>query len=221
MTKVVLITKAGTVKTETIKKVNVAELYKKCKYRKPDDFKKRHTWKYNNKWVSVYSKDTGRANSENKYDLPPPIDKDLYFGSLLIIMHNNETPADKEVCDFDKETWLKVYEKLFGGFDDLCEEEEESEEEVIPEHFKTKEGYSKEDGFIVDEDEEEVDEDYICPSEGEESLVDTESGDEEDDEAKYGGETTDDELNDEEAVEEEEDSDDYPASELSEEDYSY
>ena len=145
----------------------------------------------------------------------------MYFGSLLIIMHNNETPADKEVCDFDKETWLKVYEKLFGGFDDLCEEEEESEEEVIPEHFKTKEGYSKEDGFIVDEDEEEVDEDYICPSEGEESLVDTESGDEEDEEAKYGGETTDDELNDEEAVEEEEESDDYPASELSEEDYSY
>ena len=44
-------------------------------------------------------------------------------------MHNNETPADKEVCDFDKETWLKVYEKLFGGFDDLCEEEEESEED--------------------------------------------------------------------------------------------
>ena len=220
MPKVVLITKAGTVKTETIKKVNVVELYKKCKYRKPDDFKKRHTWKYNNKWVSVYSKDTGRANSENKYDLPPPIDKDLYFGSLLIIMHNNETPVDKEVCDFDKETWLKVYEKLFGGFDDLCEEEEESEEEVIPEHFKTKEGYSKEDGFIVDEDDEEVDEDYSCPSEGEESLVDTESGDE-DDEAKYGGETTDDELNDEEAVSEEEDSDDYPASELSEEDYSY
>ena len=92
MTKVVLITKAGTVKTETIKNVNLQELYKKCKFRKATDFEKRHTWKYENKWVSVYSKDTGRANSENKYDLPPPIDSDLYFGNLLIIMHNNENP---------------------------------------------------------------------------------------------------------------------------------
>ena len=79
MTKVVLITKAGTVKTETIKNVNLKELYKKCKFRKPDDFEKRHTWKHENKWVSVYSKNTGRANSENKYDLPPPIDSDLNF----------------------------------------------------------------------------------------------------------------------------------------------
>jgi len=219
MTKVVLITKAGTVKTETIKNVNLKELYKKCKFRKPDDFEKRHTWKHENKWVSVYSKNTGRANSENKYDLPPPIDSDLYFGNLLIIMHNNENPKDNEVCDFDKETWLKVYEKLFGGFDDLCEEEEESEEEVIPEHLKTKEGYSKEDGFIVDEDEEE-DEDFVCPSE-EESCEDTESGDEEDDEAKYGGETDEDEEVDDDDEDNNELSDDDPTSELSEDEYSY
>ena len=220
MTKVVLITKAGTVKTETIKNVNLQELYKKCKFRKATDFEKRHTWKYENKWVSVYSKDTGRANSENKYDLPPPIDKDLYFGNLLIIIHNNEIPKDDEVCDISKEIWLKVYEKLFGGFDDLCEEEE-SEEEVIPEHFKTKEGYSKEDGFIVDEEEDE-DEDFVCPSE-EESCEDTESGDEDedDDDAKYGGETDEEELNEDDDDDEDELSDDDPTSELSEEEYSY
>jgi hypothetical protein len=220
MTKVVMITKAGTVKTETIKNVNLQELYKKCKFRKATDFEKRHTWKYENKWVSVYSKDTGRANSENKYDLPPPIDKDLYFGNLLIIMHNNEIPKDDEVCDISKEIWLKVYEKLFGGFDDLCEEEE-SEEEVIPEHFKTKEGYSKEDGFIVDDEEE--DEDFVCPSE-EESCEDTESGDEDDDDdddAKYGCETDEEELNEDDDDDEDELSDDDPTSELSEEEYSY
>ena len=43
---------------------------------------------------------------------------------------------------------------MFGGFDDLDVEEEESEEEEIPAEFLTKEGYSKEDGFIVDDDEE-------------------------------------------------------------------
>ena len=80
MTKVVMINKGGSVKTETVKSLKVSDLYKKCKFRKPDDFAKRHTWKYKNKWVSVYAKNKGRANSENKYDLPPPIDNDLYFG---------------------------------------------------------------------------------------------------------------------------------------------
>ena len=74
-----MINKGGSVKTETVKSLKVSDLYKKCKFRKPDDFAKRHTWKYKNKWVSVYAKNKGRANSENKYDLPPPIDNDLYF----------------------------------------------------------------------------------------------------------------------------------------------
>ena len=78
-----MINKGGSVKTETVKSLKVSDLYKKCKFRKPDDFAKRHTWKYKNKWVSVYAKNKGRANSENKYDLPPPIDNDLYFAIIV------------------------------------------------------------------------------------------------------------------------------------------
>ena len=226
MTNVVIINKGGTVKTETIKAINVSELYKKCKFRKPDDFKKRHTWKYENKWVSVYAKDKGRANSENKYDLPPPIDNELYFGSLIVIMHKNETPVNDEVYDLTKEIWLKVYEKLFGGFEDLGDEDTESEEEDIPDHMKTKEGYLK-DGFVVSDDIEEEDEedsDFACPSE-EESADEEETDNDEDDEANYGGETDDEENveddDDDDDDDEAEDSDDDPASELSEEEYSY
>jgi len=230
MTKVVMINKGGSVKTETVKSLKVSDLYKKCKFRKPDDFAKRHTWKYKNKWVSVYAKNKGRANSENKYDLPPPIDNDLYFGNLLVIMHTNETPVDSKVCDFDKETWLKVYEKLLGGFEDLSitaqqDDEEEDELESVSPSQKTKEGYLK-DGFVVSDDIEEEDEedsDYECPSEEESVNENTDNEDEEDDEANYGGETEDE---DEEEVEDEEEedsevSDDDPASELSEEEYSY
>ena len=225
MTKVVTISKGGTVKTETIKSINISELYKKCKFRKPDDFKKRHTWKYENKWVSVYAKDKGRANSENKYDLPPPIDSKLYFGSLIVIMHKNETPVNNEVCDLTKEIWLKVYEKLFGGFEDLGTEDTESEEEDIPDHMKTKEGYLK-DGFVVSDDVEDEDSDFECPSE-EESIDDeeTDNDEDEDEEANYGGETDEEENVDDddedEDEDENEDSDDDPASELSEEEYSY
>jgi hypothetical protein len=222
MTNVVIINKGGTVKTETIKSINVSELHKKCKFRKSDDFEKRHTWKYDNKWVSVYAKDKGRANSENKYDLPPPIDNELYFGSLIVIMHKNETPVNNEVCDLTKEIWLKVYEKLFGGFEDLGDEDTESEEEDIPDHMKTKEGYLK-DGFVVSDDiEEEEDSDFECPSE-EESADEEETENDEDDEANYGGETDDEENvdDDDDDDDEDDDSDDDPASELSEEEYSY
>jgi len=53
------------------------------------------------------------------------------------------------------ELWEKIYEKLFGGFEDLAttafEDENEIDElENVPKEFKTKQGYLK-DGFVVDD----------------------------------------------------------------------
>ena len=50
--------------------------------------------------------------------------------------------------------WNKIYEKLFGGFEDLVataaeDEEEEDELAKVPKEKKTKHGYLK-DGFVVD-----------------------------------------------------------------------
>ena len=52
-----------------------------------------------------------------------------------------------------------MYEKLFGGFEDLTttaleDENEEDELEKVPKDKKTKHGYLK-DGFVVDSDEDE------------------------------------------------------------------
>ena len=155
MISIVTINKGGEIKTEKIKKVNINELYKKAKLRKNDNFEKRNTLKYEKTWVSIYAKKDGRAGSENKYDLPPPIDKELYFGIMVIIKHKNKTPKNEEIVNFTKEEWLKVYEKCMGGFEDLGNtSEEEEEEEEIPAHLKTKSGYMK-DGFVVDDDDEE------------------------------------------------------------------
>lgn len=154
MISLVTINKGGVIKTENIKKVNIDELYKKAKLRKNDNFKKRNTWKTEDFWVSVYAKTDGRAGSENKYELPPPIDKELYFGIMVAIKHKNKIPKNEEVVKFTKEEWLKVYEKCMGGFEDLGDSSEEEEEEEIPAHLRTKSGYMK-DGFVVDDDEEE------------------------------------------------------------------
>ena len=70
---------------------------------------------------------------------------------MLSQRYKNEEPANDEILDLTKEEWDKTYEKLFGGFESLGEEEEDSEDELasVPEEMKTKDGYLK-DGFVVD-----------------------------------------------------------------------
>ena len=82
---------------------------------------------------------------------------ELFFGKIIIVKHFNEEINDDNVEDLTLDEWEKIYEKLFGGFEDLGDEDSFSDEEIIPEKYKTKEGYSKEDGFIVDSGEEDSD----------------------------------------------------------------
>lgn len=174
----ILINKTGELKEVKINDLN--ELYKLCKFKKPDNFDLRHTWKIRLKEtkykLNLYAKNDGRANTENKYDLPPPVDNDLFFGSMLVVAFS----PDDELLSLTIEIWEKLYEKMFGGFEDLKDtakedEEEEDELENIPDSMKTKEGYLK-DGFIVDDDDEDEEGDY------EEEDLDYEGGDEDDEE---------------------------------------
>ena len=96
---VIIVEKTGTLKSLMIKEYKEEELYKKCGFKKPDGFKKHTDWKIKldgKKYViSVYGKTDGKANMENKYDFPPPIDNTLFFGSCIIICYvvkdgNNE-----------------------------------------------------------------------------------------------------------------------------------
>ena len=221
MVKVVIVSKGGSLKESSVKNFNEADLFKKGGFRKSTDFSKRIKWKKSsNENVSLYAKDKGRAGSENKYELPPPIDKDLYFGSLVLVLHTGDDVNPETVDDFTCEEWKKLREKLFGGFEDLTKPEEESSEEEIPEHYKTKEGYSKEDGFIVDDDED-LDEEYIPEESEEEAHSSTDSADEDEEimgeESDIGNTEEDEDEDDEE--EEYEDSDSDVGSELSEESY--
>ena len=82
---IVLISKSGSVKTQSAKNLVLNELYKKCKLKNSNDFEKRHTWKTHDDYVTIYAKNNGRAGQENKYDSPSPIDTDLYFNSMVVI----------------------------------------------------------------------------------------------------------------------------------------
>lgn len=152
MVKCVTIFRLGNIETKEV--TSADNLYRKCKFRKKKGFEKIHSWiilmNKQKIFLNLFGKDEGRHQSINKYELPPPVDKKLFYGCLGIV-----ASKDKEIkvlIDLTKEMWEKIYEKLMGGFEDLDNEEEDSEEDYIPPQFKTKQGYSKEDNFIVDDD---------------------------------------------------------------------
>lgn len=169
----VLVDKTGVCKATTLKESNLEYYAVKCSFKNTKHFEKRTTWKVKVKGVSyeidLYAKDDGRANNENKYDFPPPVDTVLYFGSCLLVNRDEDGVADLSV-----EEWNMVYERLFGGFEDLTasieeDEHEEDELDYIDDEMKTKQGYLK-DGFVVDDAIEDEDEDYESELSEEEYL---------------------------------------------------
>jgi len=168
---IIIVERLGSLKLLSIKDFKQEELYKKCGFKKSENFNKQTEWniKYDGKkyFIQVFAKIEGRANSENKYDFPPPIDTKLFYGSCAIVGQLKKDDGNKIYINMSLEIWNKIYEKLFGGFEDLsstAQEDEEEEDELanIPKEKKTKQGYLK-DGFVVDssdtEDEETFSED--------------------------------------------------------------
>jgi hypothetical protein len=167
-----IIEKNGNIKEATIKNIVKEELYKKSGLKTPEGFQQYTVWdvQYNSKKYSIglYGKITGRANAENKYDFPPPVDNTLFFGNCILI---NEDLKE----NLTSQLWEGIYEQLFGGFEDLEEDEDDDEDDDDdPDIEKTKEGYAK-DGFIVDDEEDEEEEE----EEDEDEEEDDDDGDNE------------------------------------------
>jgi hypothetical protein len=165
---VIIVDKSASLKSITIKDYKEDELYKKCGFKKADGFVKQTEWgvKMDGKKyvVAVFAKTEGKANSENKYDFPPPVDTLLFFGSCALVCSVKKDENVWELTSLSLELWEKIYEKLFGGFEDLattCAEDEEEEDELenIPASKKTKQGYLK-DGFVVDSESSDDKEEY-------------------------------------------------------------
>ncbi len=153
MVKVILIQKNSDLKEYNIKNFNEDDLYKKAGFRNDKNFGFRTSWESSDGTkdilIKLYAKDEGRAGTENKYDMPPPVDTKLYFGICILVAYD----SDNNLTDLTNEVWKKTYEKLFGGFHDIDNEESYSEDELddVPAKYKTKDGYLK-DNFIVDSD---------------------------------------------------------------------
>ena len=163
MPTILIVEKNANVKELTVKIYNEDELYKKAGFKTQEGFKVNATWdnievndiKYS---ISLYGKVKGRAGQENKFEFPPPIDSTLFFGNCIIINKQDNIPTN-----ITAKEWESVYEHLYGGFEEIGEEDSEDSEEdneSDPNVKRTKDGYVK-DGFIVDEDEDDADDQSV------------------------------------------------------------
>jgi len=176
-TTIIVISKGGSLTecvVEPSAKITLEELTvllsKKCGNRNHEGFSCYHTYKYKNKrgvsfplsdvevvvppyiYVDVWGKTDGRAGYENKYEMPPPIDELMFYGNIALVARSDGENA----IDMTTDLWDIIYEKLFGGFEDLAasaidDENEIDELDSVPLHKKTSSGYLK-DGFVVDDE---------------------------------------------------------------------
>jgi hypothetical protein len=186
---VIIVEKTGVLKMLAIKEFKEEDLFKKCGFKKSEDFNKQTEWNVkceSKKYlISVYAKVDGRANSENKYDFPPPIDTKLFFGNCVILAKVKNDEGKHVYTNLSLELWEKIYEKLFGGFEDLASTAIEDENEIdelenVPKEKKTKQGYLK-DGFVIDSDGDGDDDDDDDDESAEDNSNNTSDIDENDD----------------------------------------
>ena len=178
MPKIIIVEKNGNLQSMNIKTFVESDLFKKAGFKTPTNFDCQTIWnleatsssgenknikKYS---IELYAKNAGRANQENKYEFPPPVDSSLFFGSCVLI--NRDSTDSTKLHDLEVSEWKMIYDKLYGGFEDLTTMNSEDEDETleIQEELEaaknnklTKTGYL-DDGFVV-EDEDEDDEDDL------------------------------------------------------------
>lgn len=171
MPKIIIVETNGTVKESTCQDTTDVGVYKAIKLKSTSGFTCQTTWNVtiadDTFAIALYAKVDGKAGQENKYDFPPPVDSALFFGKCVLVNRGGDLTASD---------WNRIYEHLFGGFEDLNSEGEgdEDDEDEYDELPLTTAGYAK-DGFVVDSDVSDVEPE--SEEEEEEDEIDSESDD--------------------------------------------
>lgn len=149
MPSVILVNKNGSLKQTEIKELNLDNICKKSGSKDIKNFKHLNTWNVSlgqDYEIMIYGKDKGRAGQENKYEMPPPIDNILLFGCCVLINKDG---------DLSLPEWEKIYDNLYGGFEDIGSEDSDEDDDECDDYEMTKSGYKK-DGFVVDDRDDEI-----------------------------------------------------------------
>lgn len=166
----ITISTKGQVKEIKLKIGDTDEIYKKCNTKTGnievlgEYINNKHFSSKLIKRIVLYGKNEGRAGTENKYEFPPPFDKNLYFGTIVIIAYNSLKNVDFEnIIELKKDLWKKLYDDLFGGFEDIDDDEDDEEDDdeddtesdlddfIVNDNFKGKDEEDEEDDYDDEE----------------------------------------------------------------------
>ena len=109
MVKIIIVTKNTTIKESNVN-FDIDKVYKYAGLRKvSESFGKIHTWNVKNNFVSLFANVNGKAGNENKYEIPPPKDNDLFYGSLVLVYHSDQDLDNDNVLDLTTTEWDEYY----------------------------------------------------------------------------------------------------------------
>jgi transcription elongation factor S-II len=137
------------------------------------------TYIYDGYTLTLFGYKKGKAGTENKHDLPPPLDEP-YYGDILLVASSKNTSWETPVS-YDATKYEKFYQSIFnreeseGESESESESESEEEAEVEEEEDKdikliNKKKIAEEDG--VPEDEQGSEEESLAASDDEDDNDD-------------------------------------------------
>lgn len=176
-----VVDKSGNMKSSQMKTITIDNLYKRCGFKKLDDFGCKCEWQLDidtdkTTYCSIWGRENGKSNMVNKFELPPPIDKKLLFGSFIILysttsLKNTNTDDDwvkhsSDILSINIEKWDQIFNHLYGGFEDIdnsdTTSDEDNDDNLESDIEYTNDGYIK-DGFVVDDNDSELEEEEYIP----------------------------------------------------------
>tara|TARA_B100000212_G_C27154836_1_gene439079 strand:- start:96 stop:590 length:495 start_codon:yes stop_codon:yes gene_type:complete len=120
MIEILKILKDGSIKIINIDEINELNLlYKKCNFRKDENFINIYTIKYKNYKYEIWGKDKGKDNQKNIYNFNNIFSTTVY-GNCLILLKENEN-----YINFNLIVWQKII-KLNSSFDNENDENNEN-----------------------------------------------------------------------------------------------
>jgi DNA-directed RNA polymerase subunit M/transcription elongation factor TFIIS len=151
----------------------LADLQKFLKKKSAPEILGKFPWKKHTLHLIGYKE--GKAGTENKHELPPPLDNQLFFGDIIVLNAKDDTSFAKPVS-LSTEDYEVFYTQMFEGFEDLDENEAEDDEEneELEEYENEDEGFEDEEEGKEQseyEDEEEKEEAEEAPQEDEEEIL--------------------------------------------------
>jgi transcription elongation factor S-II len=147
-----LLTASSEVKTVkiTIAKEEVgcqlSDIQKYLKKKTPLQLLGTYGWKGNT--LNLFGHKEGKAGTENKHELPPPLDNELCFGDIIVLLCKEKKSFAKPI-PFKVDDYESFYTQMFEGFEDLDEDEEA--EDVFEEDDEDDELEEKEAEFEENE----------------------------------------------------------------------